>query len=104
MGSSLFRPYLYGTAVQVQYTNQSNSLKLLPVDSEALAQHGSGRGPTNTVMCMEYCDGGSSRVITHDAGSSRCCFRRIRPYGQDPCLRVLTSWLPVPLHPDMQAT
>ncbi|PNH06057.1 hypothetical protein TSOC_007623 [Tetrabaena socialis] len=42
------------------YTHKSNRLKLLPSDSEALQQYGSQRGPVNTVMVMEYCDGGTA--------------------------------------------
>lgn len=47
--------------VVVQYAAQSNRLKLLPADSDALSQYGSQRGPVNTVMCMEYCDGACVR-------------------------------------------
>ena len=43
--------------VVVQYAHQSNHLKLLPADSEALNQYGNQRGLVNTVMCIEYCDG-----------------------------------------------
>lgn len=63
----------------VEYVGQPDRFKLLPKansQTATVAQNGSSvTGPSNMIICMEYCDAGEALRISHVAGF--CPFRTL---------------------------